>query len=444
MNLKKLGIGITIAGTLAGGGTFAADRAVDPYTDKGTHYELPIVSDIPQGERVEISKDRAEITLKGWNDEYAIKIIPQIPTSSLGATDRDFKVSADRPLFSKRMEYKNGDVTAFIEPREGKGNEFDIDFTLNSKPETNVFEYKIEGAEDFDFLYQPELSPEEVIEGVERSENVIGSYAVYHKIKANYEVGSTNYATGKSFHIYRPKAVDANNNEIWAELSYNYVDTLSVTVPQKFLDEAKYPIKIDPTFGYTTLGASADITGRIASQIFSGPKSSRIGIGVALSSAGTLSKISVGIKADGSGTLDVTAFVNTEDTATDSHTQVSKIERLGVSVTTTSTFFDFTAASEVLSATNYVLNAIGDGADLSLNNAYMLYDSSGTQNNYEENFDGAYTTGRDEFPWTETDTSGSLKFSIYATYTAAATGPASIPRIIINAPTILRGILITQ
>lgn len=241
--------------TLGGGGMYAADKAQDPYLDKETHYELPIKSDIPQGERVEIHKDKAQMDLIGWNSEYKISIIPQIPTAQLGGADRPFTTAANRPLLSKKMEFKSGDVTAFIEPKEGTDNEFDIDFTLDSKPDTNVFEYKIEGVEEFDFFYQPELTPAEIAEGAERPENVVGSYAVYHKKKANHRSGSTNYATGKAFHVFRPKAIDANGAEVWAELHY-VSGMLNVTVPQKFLDAAVYPVRVDPTFGYTTAGGS--------------------------------------------------------------------------------------------------------------------------------------------------------------------------------------------
>lgn len=255
--MKRWILGATLAGTVATGGTFAADQAINPYEDKGTHYELPIVSDIPQGERVEVAKDKAEVTLLGWNDEYAITITPQVPTAEgvFGAEKREFDTPAERPLLSKRLEFRQGDVTAFVEPKEGTQNEFDVDFTLESKPDTNVFTYKIEGADEFDFFYQPELTAEEIAEGTDRPENVIGSYAVYHKTKANHRVGSTNYATGKAFHIFRPKAVDANGAETWAELTYSD-GVLVVTVPEKFLDEADYPVTIDPTLGFTGIGGT--------------------------------------------------------------------------------------------------------------------------------------------------------------------------------------------
>lgn len=286
--MKRTIAGIATVLSVGTGATFAADRAQDPYTDKGTHYELPITSDIPQGQRVEIAKNKAEITLKGWNDEYAITVTPQIPTSSFGATDRPFTVQADRPLLSKKMEYKSGDVTAFIEPKQGTENEFDIDFTLDAKPDTNIFTYKIEGAEDFDFFYQPELSPEEIAEGSYRPENVIGSYAVYHKTKANHRIGSTNYATGKAFHIYRPKAIDANAAETWAELNYEN-GTLSVTVPQTFLDDAVYPVIVDPTLGITGIGATT-----YSNEVNDGI----LATAATMSESGTITSISVYVPVD--------------------------------------------------------------------------------------------------------------------------------------------------
>jgi hypothetical protein len=235
------------------GGTFAADARQNPYEDKGTHYELAVKSDIQQGERVEISKTEPKVDLIFWNDEERVSIKPLFP-QTFGAA-REEKIEASRPLFSKQMQFKKGDVTAFVEPKEGSESEFDIDFTLDSKPESNVFEYRIEGADQLDFFYQPPLTQEEIDEGASRPNNVIGSYAVYHREKANHRIGDTNYATGKAFHIYRPKAIDADGSEVWAELQYGD-GILSVTVLQEWLEKAAYPVRIDPTFGYTSAGAT--------------------------------------------------------------------------------------------------------------------------------------------------------------------------------------------
>jgi hypothetical protein len=90
------------------------------------------------------------------------------------------------------------------EDMEDGGSEIEI--YLAERPPTNGFRFAIEGAEDLDFFYQREFSAEEIAEGAVWPENVIGSYVVYHKTKANHRVGDTNYATGKAYHIYRSKA----------------------------------------------------------------------------------------------------------------------------------------------------------------------------------------------------------------------------------------------
>ena len=260
MKIKRIALTIGALLTISTSGAVGADRAIDPYVDMGTHQVLDIKHESKQGERVEIAKDKAEVTLKGWNDEYAISVTPQIPSASLGATRADFDVQAKRSPLSKKMEYKSGNVTAFIEPRSD--TEFDIDFILDKQPDTNVFTYVIEGAEDFDFFYQPELTQAEIDRGASRPENVVGSYAVYAKTKSNHKVGSINYATGKVMHIYRPKAIDADGVAQWAELNYEN-GILSVNVPQDFLDNANYPVVVDPTFGYTSQGASSQNIGSV-------------------------------------------------------------------------------------------------------------------------------------------------------------------------------------
>lgn len=291
--MKKTIATLGAVATLATGGTVAVDQAIiNPYEDKGTHFELSIESDILQGERVEIAKDKAQMTLKGWNDEYAISITPQIPSVQRGI-DSPFNQHASRALFSKKMEFKSGAVTAFIEPLASTTNEFDIDFTLDSKPDTNVFEYKISGAEYFNFFYQPALTQQEIDDGASRPDNVVGSYAVYSKAKANHAVGSTNYATGKAFHIYRPKAIDANGVEGWAELNYAN-GVLSVTVPQDFLDTAVYPVRVDPTFGYTSIGGTSD----------GGVRTSNKGIKHVPEESGSLSMFSIYANVSASGSLD--------------------------------------------------------------------------------------------------------------------------------------------
>src|SRR3990167_3247413 len=239
---------------MAGGGVTVADQQINQFVDKGDRLEIATVSTIEEaGEnKVEMLKDEPKVILGKWGGEVALGIKYQ---------GIDPTTKGNRPLLTNRTEWKDSkgkeELHSYPLPA-GEGMEdggVEIEIILNEKPSTNVFDFTIDGAENLDFFYQPALTQAEIDEGAERPENVVGSYAVYHKTKENHRVGSTNYATGKAFHIFRPKAVDNDGNEVWAELSYAD-DVLSVIVPEKFLETAIYPVVVDPTLGYTSIGAT--------------------------------------------------------------------------------------------------------------------------------------------------------------------------------------------
>lgn len=157
-----------------------------------------------------------------------------------------------------KLAYDDGEqIARFYEKDTGdEDGGFEFDVVLPKKPKSNVIRWTIQH-KGLDFFYQPELTPKDIEEGAERPENVVGSYAVYHKTGRNNKVGGKEYRTGKAFHIYRPKAHDALNNEVWCDLNIDEVaGELTVTVPQDFLNSATYPVVVDPTFGYTTAGGS--------------------------------------------------------------------------------------------------------------------------------------------------------------------------------------------
>jgi hypothetical protein len=150
------------------------------------------------------------------------------------------------------------------------GNEIDIwhidenghfkwDIEFAQKPSTNKFSWALTHTEGLEFAYQPALTQAEIDKGTVRPDEVVGSYAVYcgqsgHLKDAD---GNTkvNYRAGKLTHIYRPLCKDAKGNETWATLNISG-NKLTITIPQKYLDNAVYPVTLDPTFGYTSVGAS--------------------------------------------------------------------------------------------------------------------------------------------------------------------------------------------
>ena len=149
--------------------------------------------------------------------------------------------------------------------------EYDKDPRKSAKGDY-VEEWDIQFSDGLKFCYQDTLENdfkvdpdgcetlEEFLRDRHRPDNVVGSYAVFcdragHLTRNGKTV--ENYKSGKLCHIYRPLCTDADGKTAWANL---HIDTnskiLRTTIPQEFLDNAKYPVTLDPTIGYTSLGGT--------------------------------------------------------------------------------------------------------------------------------------------------------------------------------------------
>lgn len=332
------------------------------------------------------------------------------------------KVDLGEPTLTERFtdKRKREIITETVDEFDGG---FKVDILLNERPDTNVFCYEIEGAENYDFFYQPALTEQEIAEGAERPENIVGSYAVYHKTLKNHQQGRENYATGKVLHIPRPQVWELNNQEVtkeWAELSYTDDDGLCVTVRQEFLDKAEYPVRVDPTFGYTSIGASS---GQLCSA--TSDTSNRIGSMYSLAESATVTEMQVyGDTSTGSYNLPISVFLNYEDGAgSGSHTQVVLVDTTQA-VSTTNAWEVFTVANVPVSPANIVINYVCDGEAVPSGNYRRYHDSASNINQYFESFtgSGSYAASQ-ESPWTETASIGNNSYSIYATYTASEDSP---------------------
>jgi hypothetical protein len=117
--------------------------------------------------------------------------------------------------------------------------DFEYDCILEKEPESNVITLLMEGAENFDFFRQPDFVKDPFLKG---------SYAVYKKETLIGE------GTGKLCHIHRPQIIDSGGRRCWGDLSA-IGNKLRITIPENFLNEAKYPVIVDPTIGTTTVGS---------------------------------------------------------------------------------------------------------------------------------------------------------------------------------------------
>ena len=87
----------------------------------------------------------------------------------------------------------------------------------------------------------------------------VDSYAIYVQNPKHFDADFIeNYGIGKLGHIERIKLIDAEDNWAWGDQTFNF-NTMKyvITMPQDFLDNSVYPIRVDPTFGYTTLGGTS-------------------------------------------------------------------------------------------------------------------------------------------------------------------------------------------
>jgi hypothetical protein len=307
-----------------------------------------------------------------------------------------------------------------LDPKEGlEDGGLEIELLLKEKPDTNKFEFTLQ-TKGLDFFYQPELTQKEIDEGGSRPDDVAGSYAVYHKTKGGMNrADGMEYKAGKAFHIYRPFAYDANGDGIYADLNVDVeAGILTVTVDQKFLDNAVYPVVVDPTFGYTTNGgSSAGIAGR--NDMFETWTESRLG-DIYAGAVGTLDKISGVFNSTAS--RDIKVFLNTKDSGgSGNHGQVAVVEVANTTFAKAA-FTDFTAGGESISAVDYILNAetnsseIADGESITLD-----YDTVTARAGYSEAYSsGSFKYASPESPWLVASGSKTQKLSIYATYTAGS------------------------
>lgn len=389
---KRWIFGLIATPALAVSGLAVADNVQDKYVEFDNRYEYVMEQQLKDAgdARVVLYKDEPKVELRKWNGE-----------ADMAVKYTNVQAQGSRQFLTQRVEWQKQDeeVHAYpLAPKEGmEDGGFEIEVVLDKAPASNEFKFQIEGYEDLNFFYQPPLTQEEIAEGSERPENVVGSYAVYHTTRANHKVGETNYATGKAYHIYRPKAVDADGNEQWAELFYNE-GVLTVTVPQKFLDEAVYPVVVDPTFGYTSVGGSS--IGTTSNQIYGTNKTT-------LGENGDVTELVMYTRSNPAPVIKLIIWA-------DSSNYPGTREVLSPEVAIDSTPQWQTgniSPSESLSSGSYWFGFISSGT------TSYYYDSGGTR--YGKTGD-SYTSPSTTYP--ASGTSASRTVSIYGTYTTGGGG----------------------
>jgi hypothetical protein len=372
----------------------------------------------------------------------------------------------------EKVKWRKGREEARFYQKENErheSGEFEFDILLDEYTGKNewVFSIRTRGLK---FYRQEALTPEEIEQGASRPDWITGGYCVYHESKKNhvikkrytgdwqetpepysemslreevskkkkgekgfdekiekgkyysreYEVvDTTNYATGKVCNIPLPVAIDAEGNETFGTVDIDEEKgEMRVGVSDEWLKKAKYPVTIDPTLGYTTMGSSWP------NVIADSQYSSGSDVDYMASSAwtmpedGTLDKITLGLHPEGDSTTDVKAVLHEEDSGgTGVHGVIAEIANAGVSLTDYDDIWvDFTASGESLdNGTSYLIGGIADASSAdSFTQLNIPYDSTGASTNHYSDNTEDYTSISD--PWYATSYSINSKFSAYITY----------------------------
>ncbi len=328
-------------------------------------------------------------------------------------------VSAETESFAAgRIDLTVGKVTHSF--WKLNADDFEWEMGFSTQPASNVVNLQARHSTNITWNYQPALSSDEIADGASRPAHIEGSYAVYARerwrLRSSTGGEIVNYKAGKVLHIHRPKVIDASSDAAWCELSYSPSTspgqgTLSVTMPSTWLGGAKYPIRLDPSFGYTSVGGTV--------HTINADQASGFGRYTPASN-GTVTHITVYASTDESGN-DITCGLYKDNGGT-----VQGSTLLGDSAGTEgggSTAWSthaMDAGIAVLSSTNYYL-----ATNQSLNFSYAYDASAG----YERERDPVgYVAGSLLSTFgTVAGTNADREYSIYATYTAASTGANTLP-----------------
>jgi len=287
--------------------------------------------------------------------------------------------------------------------------------TLYEPPDCNSWSYRLEDGGAFDYYYQEPFTCYETFyeNGIEwrrmntpfgviqRPAYIDGSIAVYHKTKRNHILGRTNYKCGKVAHIIA---------DSWDAYSQHCKTTIgvkdgiyTVSVPWSWLEQATYPVRINDTFGYTSVGGS-ELINNAGDLYGTGP--------FTVPSAATGTAIYAAVRSSSGEVFTAGVYTGTSDPSgtvvSDGASTVCPSDNPIVAFTSGGSF-DNPSSPTFSTSTNYWM-AIQSGATIAI-----AYDSS-TSNESETDSDASYGDGSMP-PFNRTGDFGSaVSFSIYASY----------------------------
>lgn len=436
--MKKSVASLIVGGAMIVGGTgtaILADQAISSeIIDTGTTYMTTATSTVPDagGQRIVADKAEPKVTMDKWNGGV-----------SAAVKYEDMQATGNRPFLSSNIEYDDGTQKMQVVQLEKKQGQEDggveINLLFNSKPPVNEFVFSISNYENLEFCYQPKVNIEVYLAqttpfqdwcdpawvkanydpnmkvplmygdensslGATRSPDIVGSYAVYYKDHQNHVEGTTNYATGKFQHIKRPQSTDGQGNKSWGTLEYDGQGHLIVKNDQNVYDDPKTDwsnFLLDPTFGFTSVGASHQSKGssqQLDTCVFTSTE------------AGTITSITANWQTFAAGNAGNAVYADSSGAPGAKLAEDSG--NVALVVNSTDSWYT-TNLSLSISATTYFLALWQSNA---ANQNAIAYDAGATNQNATKT--ATFETYPD--PFGVPTGQNARKVSVYATYTASA------------------------
>jgi hypothetical protein len=293
----------------------------------------------------------------------------------------DATAAAGETFDGETLATPSGDIFRVVDDRL----KWDVAFTEH--PGAYAWAFGLTDSGNLSYHYQPALTWDEIMAGHERPDDVVGSYAVY------MDRMHGPYGTGKFCHVYRPLFQDANGDERWGTIDITN-GVMTISIDPAWMDNAAYPVTLDPTIGYSSMGASA----LAASSAYRANLAADL---YTAASGDTITAIHMGLRTYSSGSLNVGVF----DAADNSR-----------------------VANESVYAGNssFVFRSV-TGLSIPLTDAHAYFMAVGTNTAVMQIYD-SYTSGafRGTYadPWADIQVAG-YRFSMYADIESGGGSPVN-------------------
>lgn len=358
------------------------------------------------GDPNDAAQVQPDIRIRRWDGEIASQI-------RLNYSVIPGNISYEIDGTNEIITWRKGQYTArFYHRSDIEEGALEFELVIPRRPAWNCLEFIVSNSANLVWLYQApyanvdpdgstwQAAPSGAI--YRRPAKVNGSYAVYHRSKGVLnDADGPDYKAGKAFHVYRPHATDANGVETWGTLDFNeQTGILTMCLDATWLQNAEYPVTVDPTFGYTTIGGSD------AYEVTNYTVGSRYQL---TENASTITQVAARMWVAGSVGVKSGIYADSSNTPAARFAQQTTATTVGAEA-----WFTWSYATGAASAAYYWL--VFNGAS-----GYQIkYDTDAA---YKKAYDSETYTAVFKDPFGPVEGyDDTVKISAYATYTAAAAG----------------------